>query len=49
MLLTVGAVCLLSSSLDTNVFIWNMEKPTKRIAIKGAHPQHDVTSVSRKP
>ncbi|EGD80227.1 hypothetical protein PTSG_10906 [Salpingoeca rosetta] len=37
---------LASSSLDTNVIVWNMDKATKRIAIKGAHPQHDVTAVA---
>ncbi|CAG8586963.1 14992_t:CDS:2, partial [Acaulospora colombiana] len=26
-----------SGSLDTNVYVWSVEKPTKNVAIKGAH------------
>lgn len=37
---------LASTSLDTNVIVWDMNKAMRRIAIKGAHPQHDVTAVT---
>ncbi|KAG9306599.1 hypothetical protein G9A89_004796 [Geosiphon pyriformis] len=34
-----------SGSLDTNIYVWSVEKPTKNIAIKGAH-QVAVTGVT---
>ncbi|CAG8532420.1 8346_t:CDS:10, partial [Racocetra persica] len=36
---------LVSSSLDTNIYVWSVEKPSNRIAIKGAH-QVSVSGVT---
>lgn len=30
-------VFLVSGSIDTNIYVWNREKPFKRLAIKNAH------------
>ncbi|CAG8763804.1 10788_t:CDS:10 [Cetraspora pellucida] len=36
---------LVSGSLDTNIYVWSVEKPSDRIAIKGAH-QVSVSGVT---
>jgi len=36
---------LASVSLDTNIIIWNMALPTKRITIQGAHPTTNISGV----
>ncbi|CAG8513867.1 5816_t:CDS:10, partial [Cetraspora pellucida] len=36
---------LVSGSLDTNIYVWSVEKPSNRIAIKGAH-QVSVSGVT---
>ncbi|CAG8553172.1 26236_t:CDS:10 [Dentiscutata erythropus] len=36
---------LVSGSLDTNIYVWSVEKPSSRIAIKGAH-QVSVSGVT---
>ncbi|XP_006819809.1 actin-interacting protein 1-like [Saccoglossus kowalevskii] len=35
-----------SGSLDTNIIIWSMENPNKRIVIKGAHKMSQITSLA---
>merc|ERR1712232_1507173 len=36
---------IVTSSLDTNLIVWNVATPTKRIVVKGAHPSANISSV----
>ncbi|XP_057373517.1 LOW QUALITY PROTEIN: actin-interacting protein 1-like [Daphnia carinata] len=35
-----------SGSLDTSIIVWSVEKPAKRIIIKNAHPQSQITGIA---
>ncbi|KAG8195533.1 hypothetical protein JTE90_019521 [Oedothorax gibbosus] len=38
-----NSLFLATGSLDTNIIIWSVEKPTKHLIIKKAHPQSQIT------
>jgi WD40 repeat protein len=37
---------LASGSLDTNIFVWSLEKKSSRIKIQAAHPMAQITSLT---